>query len=183
MSTENPNSNGAPEPSFSQEEKAAMEKALQELAEKAEKAEKEALYIRAEHDNQRKRLLREQEQSIRFANEKIVRDLLPALDLLERALKMDQTLKNKKDSEVDNFLLGIQMTSKEFMNILSKHGVELVGKVGDTFDPQKHEAVSEQPVEPQDDQKVLSVASQGCMMQGRLIRPAAVVVGRSNKGE
>ncbi len=136
----------------------------------------ELLYQRAEFENFRKRILREQESSIKYANEKLVRDLLTVVDLFDRAMQSASTL----GSDASSFVTGIEMTRKELTQTLTRNGVEFVGSKNEAFDPQRHEAISEFETESSDEVgKVVQVAQKGCVLSGRLLKPAQVVVGKA----
>lgn len=146
---------------------------------------KELLYQRAEFDNYKKRILREQDNAIKFANERIVRDLLPVVDLFDRATLTSETLKTKLEGnamkgEVAAFILGVEMVQKELIQTLGRIGVEFVGAKNEAFDPQRHEAISEVETDKADEVgHVVQVAQRGCLYAGRLLKPAQVVVGRA----
>lgn len=144
-------------------------------------AEAQLLYLRAEFDNYKKRILRDQEQSVRFANESIVRDLLSIVDLFDRALDSATPLKNDKASnhkEMSNFLLGIEMTQRELVNLLERFGVKLLGTPGDKFDPEIHEAISQVDDPSAKQETIANVVNRGCKLHDRLVQPAKVVVSK-----
>lgn len=145
----------------------------------AEQARQDLLYLRAEFENTKRRLLREQEQAIKFANEKVIESIAPVVDLLERAIQSAGPLKAKGDAEVNNFVVGVEMTHREFIQNLTRFGVEFVGSIGEKFDPVRHEAISQAEVEESKDDTVLQVYQRGVLLNGRLLSPAKVVVGRS----
>lgn len=150
---------------------------LEELAKAKEAAEKELLYQRAEFDNFRKRLQREQEQAVRYANERFIGDLLGTVDLLSKALQHSSKLKEKtKEKEFLDLLTGLELTEREFHHVLTRFGVELVGKKGELFDPARHEAVTQMMTDEMEPNKVVEVVQRGCLLQGRLLKPARVVV-------
>lgn len=144
-------------------------------ASEAQKLKEEMLYLRADFENTKRRLLREQDNAIRFANEKIVGELLTIVDLFDRALSSGTNLKNNEEAK--GFYQGIEMTHRELAHLLNRFGVELVGTVGEKFDPSRHEAVSQMPVDGDQVDHVVAVAQRGCLLQGRLLKPARVVVG------
>jgi len=148
--------------------------------EAAQKAEREILYIKAEYDNYKKRLIKEQDQAIKMANRNMISDLLSVLDLFEHAINHSTKLKAKGDSEVTNFVTGIEMTRSELTQLMQRFGVELVGAVGETFDPSKHEAISELPGAEGTENTVLTVIQKGCMLHGKLLKPARVVVSKKS---
>ncbi len=145
----------------------------------------ELLYLRAEFDNYRKRILREQDTAIRFANERLIREMIPVVALFDRANQNADSIKpklegNSLQKEVFSFMVGVEMTHKELLQTLQKNGVEFVGAKGEAFDPQRHEAISE--IETGNSTEVgtvMEVAQRGCLFSGRLLMPAQVVVGRA----
>jgi len=144
--------------------------------EAAQKAEKEILYIRAEFENYKKRLNKDQETAIKMANKNLISELVSVLDLFEHAIAHSSKLKNKGDQDVTNFVTGIEMTRAELSQLLNRFGVELIGQVGESFDPNKHEAISEVESEEQKPNSISSVIQKGCMLHGKLLKPARVVV-------
>lgn len=161
----------------SEVEQSAAPSAQEEL----EKVKQELLYQRADFENSRKRLLREQEIAIRFANEKLLGEMLGVVDLFELALGSSAVLKDKNDKDVSNYLMGIEMTHRQFIQTLEKMGVEMIGKIGEKFDPSRHEAVSQVAVQEADKiGTILQVANRGCLLHGRLLKPARVVVGEAD---
>jgi molecular chaperone GrpE len=148
--------------------------------EAAQKAEKEILYIRAEFDNYKKRLIKDQENAIKMANKNMVSELLTVLDLFEHAIAHSSKLKTKGDTEVTNFVTGIEMTRSELAQLMGRFGVELIGQVGENFDPAKHEAISEMESKEQPANTVLSVVQKGCLLHGKLLKPARVVVVKAS---
>ena len=140
---------------------------------------KDILYMRADYDNARKRLLRDQEQALKFANEKLIRELMQVVDLFERGLEAATSLKSGEKGELGNFVNGIELTYRELINCLQRFGVEFIGAPDEPFNPEKHEAVSMQDTGIEDGtETVLHVLSKGCVLNGRVIRPAKVVVGK-----
>ncbi len=137
----------------------------------------EMLYLRAEFENTKRRLLREQESSIRFANDRMVGELLNVVDMFERALQSGSALKSHESEEVKSFAKGIEMTHRELVHLFTRFGAELIGQVGEKFNPAQHEAVAQGPAEPDLVDCVTAVAQRGCVLHGRLLKPAKVVVG------
>jgi len=136
----------------------------------------EILYQRAEFDNYRKRILREQESAIKYANERLVRDLVPVVDLFDRAMQSASSL----GPDASSFVMGIDMTRKELLQTMARNGVEFIGTKNEAFDPQRHEAISEVETDNAEQVgKVVQVAQKGCVLSGRLLKPAQVVVGKA----
>lgn len=152
--------------------------ALTEAKERAEAAQKEVLYVKAEFENYRKRILKEQEQAIKFANKNLISELVGIIDYFDRAIQHSKVLKAKEDPEISNFVSGVEMSQHEFIQLLSRFGVEFTGKVGESFDPEKHEAVGQREVDKTQADTVLEVFQRGSLLNGRLIKPAKVIVGK-----
>lgn len=172
--------NGEPveEPRSSEMPEISKEAIPDPVTQELEKVQKELLYLRAEFENYKKRILKEQEQAIRFANEKLIGELLSVSDHFERALLAASILKSKAvNPELAQVVDGIEMTQKELTQCLRRFGVEFIGGVNEKFDPALYEAVSQKPVSESMENKVLEVVNRGCLLHGRLLKPARVVVG------
>lgn len=162
------------------------EPSIEHIQSLLETAQKELLYQRAEFENVRKRMSRDQDQAIKFSNEKIIREILGVIDLFDRALELAPKLKLRlaQDSEVVNFLTGIELTHRELIQKLQKFGVEFIASPGETFDPQRHEAISQEITDDSEkDETVVRVLQRGCLLQGRLLSPARVVVAKLQRNE
>jgi molecular chaperone GrpE len=139
-------------------------------------------YLAAEVENMRKRFAREKVEIIKLANEELLKKLLPVFDNLELATKAARNQMSRlegqlKDSPVvDNLVKGVEMTFKHFEQTLESVGVKAVKSVGEVFNPSVHEAVSQSqdPQKPQN--SVLDEFQKGFDFQGKLLRPARVVV-------
>ena len=127
----------------------------------------------AELENYKRRSEREKADFLRRANEGMVRDLLPVLDNLERALEHAQA--SGEDNPVTQ---GVSMTHQELVKVLERHGLEKVEALGQPFNPEFHEAMLQQEDPDQDENTVLNELSRGYVFQGRLLRPAMVVVSK-----
>ncbi len=164
-----------------QEEVATEEgliKARQELDQVIDQTRKEAegfrekwLRAAADLENFRKRAQREREDTLKFGNEKLLRDFLPLLDDLERAIDMSV----KAAGENATLLDGVRLVHKKFLSQLEKHGVQTFEAVGEVFDPAKHEAV-QQNYGDQPAGTVMVQLQRGFMLNERLLRPSMVVV-------
>lgn len=130
----------------------------------------ECLRLRADFDNFIKRTQRNSEQLAAAEKESFIRDLLPIIDNLERALANGQ-------SDPSNPLFqGIRMTLQQLGKLLGQHGIEPVADVGQIFDPHRHEAISVQNDPTQPDQIVLDVTQRGYCQGDKAFRPAQVIV-------
>lgn len=148
-------------------------KVAEELAAaKAEAAEMRDRYARlqAEWDNFRKRTASERESERVRAAEKLVTDLLPALDDIERALNHA-----KESGDGSGLVEGVEAIQTKFLQILEKHKVAVVPAMGEPFDAMKHQAVGTQEDKSVPEETVVQVYQQGFQMGDRVIRPAMVV--------
>lgn len=127
----------------------------------------------AETENVKKRLMRETEELRKYAGETILADLLPILDNLDLALDHATGLDACKD-----FVTGVDMTRKIFLETLGRHGLKTVGETGEEFDPNKHEAMGMAQDEDMADNAVAQLVQKGYLLKGRLIRPAKVMVNK-----
>lgn len=134
------------------------------------------LYLRqaAELENFKKRTQREKEEAIRYGNEALVKDLLPVLDNLERAVEHAQSGGNGKP-----LLEGIELVLKGFLEVLDKHGVRQISAKGEPFDPQKHEAFAQVESKDHAPNTVVEELHKGYTMRERLLRPSLVSVAKS----
>ena len=129
------------------------------------------LYARtlADFDNYRKRASRDREELVKFATSEAVKDMLPTVDNL--VLALDQA----KDKE-DPFVKGVQLAYDGFLKALKDHGAEPFDSVGETLDPNRHEAIATLPSETVEEGKISTEVKKGWMLNGRLLRAAQVVV-------
>ncbi len=135
-----------------------------------EEQKKKYLYLYAEFENYKKRAIRERSDLVKFGNESLVREILSVVDNLERALN------HAGDANKDALVTGIQMVSQQFKDALSKFGVQIIPTAGLKFDPEKHEAVSQEVLEGKEAGTIVREHQRGYTLHGRLLRPAKVVV-------
>jgi len=154
----------------------------QDLAAKLEAAEKEAgenydrfLRISAEFENYKKRNDREATDFRKYANEALVKELLPVVDNLERAV---DTSADHEDA-VNCILEGVDMTLKEILKVLEKFAVKAVDAVGNPFDPTYHQAVMQEESQEHPDNTVIKELQKGYTIHDRLLRPSMVVVAKT----
>lgn len=114
------------------------------------------------------------EKAHKFALEKFSKELLTVVDNLERGL--DALDKAVTDETTQVLVDGVEMTHKEFISTLGKFGVEAVGVVGEAFNPELHQAISMQPAEGIEPNHISVVLQKGYTLQGRVLRPAMVMV-------
>ncbi len=132
-------------------------------------------YLAAEMENMRKRHDRERQNFIKFGNEKIVKSLLDVLDNLDRTLG---AVTADSDEKVRNICQGVEMVRKQFFDVLSDNGVKEVEAEGQTFDPNFHEALTQQAVEGKKENEIINVFQKGYILNGRLVRAAKVIVAK-----
>ena len=127
---------------------------------------------RAELENQRKRLQRDLEQARRFANEKLLADLLPVIDSLERGLALE-------GSDYAGLRGGVELTLRELGRIAESNGLKVVDPIGQPFDPERHQAMSMVPSGEHQPGSVMAVMQKGYVLNDRLLRPALVAVSKA----
>jgi molecular chaperone GrpE len=149
------------------------EEALAGRQAEIEELKKELLYQRAEFDNFRKRTEKRYRDALEYATEPLVKDLLPVLDDLERALEHAQ---EAGGDSLAALLEGLGHVAAKLQEALSRHGVENVAAHGERFDPNFHEALLQVPGE--EDNQVAQVLQKGYLLKGRLLRPARVAVSK-----
>lgn len=133
----------------------------------------------ADAENIRKRGERDRREAEQYGGSRLARDLLPVYDNLKRAL--DHVTDEQKEAAKALFE-GIELTMKELVTVLGKHGVQLiVPELGDRFDPQLHEAMFEAPVPGTRAGDIIQVMTEGFMLHERLLRPAQVGVSSMPK--
>ena len=129
--------------------------------------------LKAEFDNYRKRALRDQEALVARAHERLVKELLPVLDDLERALESVDA-----DIAGHRWVEGVRMVERKFRAVLEASGVQPIPADGEAFDPAQHEAIT---YAPGPEGRVVAVIRAGYTVDGRVIRPAGVVVGNGQE--
>jgi molecular chaperone GrpE len=175
------------QPSTNNPESAALDQATEvaKLREHLEAKMKEASenydrYLRqvAELENFKKRASREKDEAIRFANEALVKDLLPVVDNLERAVAHSKGGGNGKP-----LVEGVEMVLRGLFDALAKHGVVPIEAVGRPFDPEKHEAMAQIESGTYEPNTVVEEYHKGYLLRDRLLRPALVSVAKTPKSQ
>jgi len=151
------------------EEITELEKTQLELEETRDKL----LRLAAEFENFKKRMARERGLALKYAEESIIKELLPAIDNLERALEQGKETHNAED-----LLAGVELTHKGLLTTLEKFEVASMDCVGAPFDPNHHEALAMEETDEMDPNSVLKEFQKGYTYKDRLIRPAKVVVSK-----
>jgi molecular chaperone GrpE len=144
---------------------------VEQLKAELEQLRAESLRERADLENQRKRLAREIETARRFANERLLSELLPLFDSMEAGLAAA--------AQADPLREGLELTLRQLHRIAEANGlVEVAPQAGDSFDPERHQAMSMVEVEGLPPGAVAQVFQKGYVLNDRLLRPALVVVQR-----
>ncbi|SLM49136.1 Protein GrpE [Nitrospira japonica] len=160
---------------FSEESGEALESVLQKaLAAKSE--ELKALndkYLRqaAEFDNYKRLAQRDQREQIKFGNEQLLKELLPTVDNLERAIKAAKT-----DKSNESLIQGVDLTLKQVLTVLGRFGVQAIDTVGKPFDPSAHQAVASVPSDTVPPEHVVEEFQRGYRLHDRILRAAMVTV-------
>jgi len=148
---------------------------LVKLQEELVAAKDQSLRTQAEMQNLRRRSERDVENAHKYALEKFIGELLPVVDNLERALQaVDQN-----NEELKAFTEGVELTLKSFQDVLVRYKVEAVEPKGQPFDPELHQAMSMLEMPEEAPNTVIDVFQKGYTLNGRLVRPAMVVVAKA----
>lgn len=163
-------------PSYVEELETRAKAAEQKLAEVQERFEQLRAQLQRETDETRQRLNRAADERAHREKANFITDLLPVRDNLQRAIAAAES-----NSQVETIVEGLKGTMASFDAALAAAGVEPLVAVGELFDPEKHDAIDLLPVEPEQDGLVVSEYAKGYKIGDRLLRPARVRVGRSDK--
>ena len=150
---------------------AARDTQIEELKRQLDERQDRMLRALAEADNIRRRVQRDAEERVKFANESLVRELIPVLDNLDRALESA-----RKTAGADSLMSGVELIQRELLRVFERAGVTRYSAVGQPFDPTRHEAIA-RVVSPQAaPDTVVSETAPGYLLHGRVVRPALVAV-------
>jgi len=155
-------------------ENADLEQQLAQALEEKQRLHEQYVRTLADMDNLRKRTTREKEEIAKFANEGLLRDILPVIDNLERALEHSD-----KAAESGGLLEGVRMTLTQFTQVLSRFGVAPIDAAGKPFDPAFHQAMGQLESADHPVNTVMVEMQKGYQLNERLLRPAFVLVAKS----
>ncbi|MDE6008486.1 MAG: nucleotide exchange factor GrpE [Muribaculaceae bacterium] len=151
-----------------------LESQVEALQQQVEKEKKEYLFLMAEFDNFRKRTLREKSEIIKNAGENVLKGLLPIMDDFERGLKAAET-----SDDASAMKEGMSLIYNKLKKYLSMNGVKEFDPEDNTFDTEKHEAISVVPVQDEAQKgKILDTVEKGYMINDKVLRHAKVVVAQ-----
>jgi len=152
-----------------------LETALSEAQATIKEQQDSVLRAHAEMENARRRAEAEVEKARKFALERFAGELLPVVDNLERAIEMSDS----ENEAIKPLLEGVEMTHRTFINTIEKFGLSLIDPQGETFNPDLHQAMSMQESAEAEPNTVIAVMQKGYQINGRLLRPAMVMVSRA----
>jgi molecular chaperone GrpE len=148
-----------------------------ELERQLEEANSKTLYAAAETQNVRRRLEAEMQQASSYAAAQFARDMLAIRDHVERALAA-VTDELRDDNLASQFLAGIESTARELDQVFARHGISRIKSVGESLDPNRHQAMMEIPTADAEPGTIIEEMQPGYMMKDRLLRPALVGVAK-----
>lgn len=149
----------------------AVEKAAADEKAAAEAESERYMRLMAEFQNYKKRAAKEKTDTLQYANEKIVGDLLPVIDNFERALATET-------DDLEGYAKGMQLIFEQFMKALENAGVEEIKAMDEEFDPNVHNAVMTENIEDKDDGKITKVLQKGYKLRDKVVRPSMVAVNK-----
>jgi len=144
---------------------------LEEKSKKADEYYGHYVRARADLDNMRKRIERDKADFVKYANERLLSEVIPILDNFERAFAAAE-----KVPATHNFAVGVEMILKQLREALARYGVEELNPAGEPFDPTKHEAAETIETTAHPDHTVVEVLQRGYVLNGRVVQPAVVRV-------
>jgi len=175
---------GSAEPLMPVEPATLTPEQLEELKARAAKADEHwdrMLRTAADFENFKKRVSREKQEAIRFANETLIQQLLPVLDNFDMALAAAQANPNPAEN-LQSLEAGIAMIHQQLRNALFESGLEPVEAAGQKFDPNWHEAISQKETNEVPEDHVVQQIRRGYKLRDRLLRPASVIVAKKPAG-
>ena len=147
--------------------------ASEPLGQQLRDAEDRVLRAQAELENFRKRSRREHEDALRYREIDLLRDLLPVLDTVRRAIEASDNT-----ADIDSLRSGFRMTAQQLEKVLDSHGCKTIETDGQAFDPAVHEAILQQSVPDAKPGTIVGTASRGYRLHDRVVRPAQVIVAK-----
>ncbi|HVJ65503.1 MAG TPA: nucleotide exchange factor GrpE [Bdellovibrionota bacterium] len=139
-----------------------------------------AAYLAAELENMKKRAIRDRTETIKFANESLLKLVVPVLDNLSLALSSAKNAKVEDSALLKSLVEGVEMTVKLFEQTLAQAGVEFIVTDGAEFDPEVHEAIGQAQNADLKDGAIVTVVQRGFKLSGRVVRTAKVIVNKTN---
>ena len=156
-----------------------MEARLESVEQELKDSHDRFLRVSAEFENYKKRASREMNDFRKFANESLVKAMLPVVDNLDRAVESS----SDDDHSIRSVVEGVNMTLKEILKIFEQFGVKPFESLGKIFDPALHQAVMQKETDNHPEKTILNELEKGYMIHDRLLRPAMVVVSKTTESE
>ena len=157
-------------------EEDSAEKDFAQLEDENKACQDQLLRLAADFENYKKRMIRDRQSYLKYAEENILKDLLPSIDNLERAVAQDEATQS-----LQTLLEGVELTLKGLQATVSKYGLEPIESVGEPFDPNLHEALVMEASDEVPAQSVLREFEKGYHYKDRLLRAAKVVVSKGQE--
>ena len=157
-------------------EEPTEEDLLEKERKKAMNMEERYLRVNAEFENYKKRMIRESSDRFKYFNLDLIKELLPSLDNIDRAISHAKS----DNTDVESMIVGLEMVNKMTHEVFEKFGVTKVKTVGEEFDPNIHQAVGVDDSDSAPDNQVVEECLKGYTLHGRIIRPAMVRVSGKN---
>lgn len=158
---------------ITEDEAAGLMQQISSLTQALEKEKKDYLFLRADFDNYRKRTLKDREELVRNAGEKVLKGLLPIVDDFERGLQA-----TKDATDADAVRQGMELIYNKLVKYLADNGVKAMESTGQDFNPDLHEAIATIPAPAEDLKgKVVDTTTKGYMLNDKVLRHAKVAVG------
>lgn len=154
--------------------------ALKALAAKAQEHYDQLLRTTADFENFKKRVARERQEAVRYANEALLQKLIPILDNFDMAIS---AAASAKEGPAQSLQTGVNMILSQMRNALTEAGLEEIDATGKAFDPNFHEAVSQQETDEAPEGRVIQQLRRGYKLRDRLLRPATVVVSKKPEAQ
>jgi len=155
-----------------------LEQALVAKADEVRALNDRYLRLAAEFENYKRLAQRDQREQTKFANENILKELLPIVDNLQRAVDF-----SKSATGCDQLIEGVQLTLKQFLETLSKFGIKQITSVGEPFDPSRHQAVATIASNDQPEHTIIQEHQPGYLLHDRMLRAAMVTVAAAPREE
>ncbi len=154
------------------EDELSLEEQLEQARSKADENWETVLRMKADLENQRRRSEKQVEDAHKYAVKKFIEELLPVADSMEMGMAAE--------GDVEQIREGVALTKKVFDNAMEKFGLEVIDPLGEKFNPDLHQAMAMQPSDEYEEGHVSAVMQKGYTLNGRLVRPAMVMVVKNN---
>ncbi len=165
------------------EELQSLKKEYEQLAKERDELQDRLLRLQAEFENFRRRGLKERQEAHNFGHQNLVKDLLPTVDNLERALAhFVGPAEGSGGEDLQGLLQGIELVQRELLGVLGKHGVTRIEAANQPFDPAVHEAMTQVVDDSVPPGTVVQVLEDGYQLRDRMLRPSRVVVSKQSDG-